>query len=165
MKRRLALVALACLVGCSREPTQAERTLAILTAHHALGAEWSGIWVWSGSGGPVALSIEPLAEPGRVLVRSASAAAMGGERNSGAVEHGVLTLAAPLAGSLRFHLCRFDAGDVLVPETGVSFADAEHPIPAGHVFSRQTVLDPGEATWLRSISGPDEEVDDHLGDE
>ncbi len=162
---------LAWAAGCAPALTPEERTLAILAAHHAPDVEASGFWAWAGHDGVVDMHISPADGGGRFAVTFRTQEETPLERTIGTLDDGVLTLELPVLGSHRFHFCRFDAADLLVSETRVSFTDEGHPIPSGLVFSKPRVAErpknPARERRLEvPFSGPDDEsIDVRFGEE
>ena len=148
---RVALLAAALTSACTSE---AERTRAILAAHASDG-EPSGVWKWKDAFEFLDVTRTP---EGGWAVRS-----LPGEQTVRAeLGASVLTLATPLAGVSRLHLCRFGDEELLVTEQArFASADARPEGARAALWRVDVVATPDERMDERMngyLPGPDDET-------
>src|SRR6185503_388221 len=142
-KRIIGLVALVSLAGCARQSGPSKEVLSILAAHHSSDIDPEGRWFRLDPESTWVLRVRRSEDSATWSLRSAHAANGGATQGSpevstvsGRMEDGVLTVESPIAGSTRFHFCRFGDEELLLPESAVHFTGGGDEPPSGMVFRR-----------------------------
>jgi len=148
MNCRLAIALLVLGVGCARDSEEgvSGEVLEVLAKHRLDDVEPEGVWIRTDKEGDWTLRCLRPEGGGRwTLRRKLWGSEEGSEpvspapaetlTTSGVMAGGILVLDAPLDGSTRLHLCRFDGEEFLLPENAVRFESPSAP-PTGVAYRR-----------------------------
>ena len=152
----MALIALG--VGFARDLGEgvSSEVLDVLSEHRLGDVEPEGVWIRSDKEGDWTLRLLRQEGSGRWTLRRklwrskeasehVSPAPAETLTTSGIMAGGILVLDSPLDGSTRFHLCRFDGEEFLLPENTVRFENPSVPHPAGVAYHRVRPAEPFES--------------------